>query len=93
MKHGEKKKKWMLWGDGLYYGGSGKEVYHIINAGDVEIYMDKDGEIVEILVKNAHKYLEPDEIEEIAIVYKPEDIEKQLEELRKKKTKNKIPKL
>lgn len=62
-----KNKKWMLWGDEIYYdGGKGKVVHHIIESGDIEIYLDKDGEIVEIIVHNISKYLEPKEIREIA---------------------------
>ncbi|MCD6488334.1 MAG: hypothetical protein J7K21_03820 [Desulfurococcales archaeon] len=62
-----KNKKWMLWGDEIYYDeGKGKVAYHIIESGDIEIYLDKNGEIVEIIVHNISKYLEPEEIREIA---------------------------
>ncbi len=64
-------KKWMLWGNELYYSGHGKgDAHYLINTGDVEIRLDEKGEILEIVIKNINKYLEPKEIEKIA--YKPE---------------------
>jgi len=63
-------KKWMKWGNELYYSGPGKgDVHYIIDAGDVEIFLDKNGEIAEIRIKNIEKYLEPKEIKEIADTY------------------------
>ncbi len=76
-------KRWMLWGDTLYYGGCGREVHHIILTDEVEIYLDKDGEIVEMIVKNASKYLSVEEIEEFAEIYRPEELEREIEELRR----------
>ncbi len=67
-----RKKKWMQWGNELYYSGDGSgDDYHIIDAGDIEIHLDKNGDINMIIIKNADKYLEPEEIKEIAYEQKP----------------------
>ncbi len=61
------RKKWVLWGDELYYSGGGRgDDYYIINAGDIEIHLDKNGDINMVIIRNASKYLEPEEIKEIA---------------------------
>ncbi len=79
-------KKWMRWGDELYYSGPGEgEVYHIIDTGDVEIHLDKEGEIIQIIVRSPDKYLERDEIEEIATIYDPEELEREIRELKKRR--------
>ncbi len=68
-----KVKRWMLYGDELYYSGHGRgPAYYIIDTGEVEIHLDKNGEILDLVIKNARKYLDPEEIKEIAdIVEKP----------------------
>lgn len=61
------KKKWMKWGHELYYAGRGRgDVYYIIESGDIELKLDKNGEILEIRIKNIEKYLEPAIIKRIA---------------------------
>ena len=80
----ERRKRWMLWGGALYYSGHGNgPAYYIIDTDKVEIHLDKNGEILDLIIKNAEKYLEPEEIEEIAVVYRSEDIERQIKELRR----------
>jgi len=80
-----KKKKWMFWSGALYYSGHGEgPAYYIIDTGEVEIHLDKNGEILDLVINDAEKYLEIDEIQEIAVVYRSEDIEKQIKELGEK---------
>ena len=71
MSHDKEEKKWMYYYGELYYSGPGKgDVYYIIDTDEVEIHLDKKGEILEIRIKNADKYLEPEEIQEIAYTAK-----------------------
>lgn len=64
-------KKWMKWGNELYYSGNGSgDTHYIIDTGDIEIHLDEKGEILEIIIRNINKYLKPEEIKKIS--YEPE---------------------
>ncbi len=52
MGNSSREKKWMKWGNELYYNGPGRgEVCYIIDPEDVEIMLNKEGEVTEIRIK------------------------------------------
>jgi len=62
-------KKWTYFRDRdeLRYAGSNNgEVVIIIDLDDIEIYINENGEINEIAIYNASKYLDENEIKQIA---------------------------
>ncbi len=61
-------KKWSYFKDRdeLRYAGKPGEVVAIIDTGDIEIYVNKNGEINEIAIYNVSKYVSPEDLEEIA---------------------------
>jgi len=56
-----RKKRQILWSGSLHYYGCHSEgpAYYIytIDTGEVEIHLDKNGEILDLVVKDAEKYL------------------------------------
>lgn len=61
-------KKWTYFKDRdeLRYAGEPGEVVAIIDSGDVEIYVNKNGDINEIAIYNVSKHISPEDLELIA---------------------------
>jgi len=78
----EKKPRWMLYGDEIYYMGPGRNAAITIFLEDAEIILDEDGEVYEIIVRNIHKHIDKEDLEKIAYkqllepAKKPEKIKK-----------------
>ncbi len=75
-KHNTRENKWTYFKDRdelRYAGKSSGEVIAVIDIGDIEIYVNKDGEINEIAIYNASKYIP---VEDIGIIADTNDIDK-----------------
>ena len=71
--------------DELRYYGPGVNASVHVDIGDVEIIIDENGEIIDLVIHNASKYLSIEEIKRLAEIYDPRELEKEIEELKKKK--------
>ncbi len=75
-ENGFKPWAYFVWRDELRYYGRGRYTAVHVDIGDVELIIDKNGEIIDLAIYNASKYFEMEEIESIAEIYRLEDFKR-----------------